>query len=199
MDALGNPLRMVKYSEAEKLIEPGWLLQYRGTSTIGQLIQRFTGSVHSHSAMVARNGGGRLDVMEVRELIGGRRQPLLGHVIANSGKIDVFKPDTEKFPEYKPAKAIAKMRALTSCRYGYRSVLRIALRKIPYVWRYYSVDNRDVTPATEDGIRPHCSFAVSLAVAAGGVDMVPWKPHYLVTPADLTHSLFARYWGSLVS
>lgn len=196
MDVIGNKLVYRTLRDVD--IGNGWFLQYRGTGWVSQLIQRGTGSIHSHSAMVAINGGGRPDVLEVREFIGGRRQPLYGQILMYPGQIDVFRP-SKRFSEYKPGVAVSAMRDLTSSTYGYRTALRIALRKVPLLWRFYRVDNEDVRiDCNHEGIRPHCSMAVAMAVAAGGVDIVPWLPHYLVEPGHITNSLFVKYVCTLI-
>ena len=203
MDAiLGTSIKRKRLRDHGHEIGSGWLLSYRGASWVSHLIQAGTGSVHSHSAMTIVNGNDRLDVAEVREFKGGRRQPLVGHVLAQPGRIDVFRPNTGAFPQYDGDKAAHAMRDMTATRYGYGTALNIALRQVPLLWRLFPVDTSDVLPkgvASWDRakIRPHCSMAVAIAAQRGGVDPVQWKPPYLVTPGDLTQSLLWRYWGTL--
>lgn len=170
----------------------GDILQYRGASLISSWIRWVTSGVHTHSAMLRIDELGRADVLEIREFVGGRAVPLLGHVISFNGRIDVFRPRVDVFPEYDPAAAVTSMRDLTSRRYGYRGIARLALQRVPILWRLVRLETRDVIDG--DAVAPFCSHAVCHACReGGGVDPVPRKPDDLVTPADLTWSLLFDY------
>ena len=179
------------------LIGNGALIQYRSKSLVSWGIRSFTNGCHSHSAMARRNKDGSLDVLELREFIGGRAVPLDGHVQRMPAQLDVFVPDLERWPEANPDGAVAYMRELTNRDYGYTGVLRLFLMRLPFLrwlWRYDQVDARDSKKP------PFCSHAVSIAWAIGG-NVVPVlrKSCDLVTPAELTCSwFFSEYVGTLV-
>jgi len=194
--------KLVTLSAAINRIGDAWLAQYRGAGFVSSLIKRATGGPHSHSAMLRRNLAGGVDVLELREFCGGRVRPLDQHVAQYPGRIDCFapnagnrwswpdKPDCEPFSA---RGAVAYMELLTRLDYGYRSVLRIALRKLPLAWRFYALTTDDVLNSGRN-VRPFCSHAVALAYRKGGfVDCVPRQPDYLTTPADLTRSMFFSY------
>jgi hypothetical protein len=129
--------------------------------------------------------------LEVREFVGGRAVPLLGHVMKYNGRIDVFRPRADLF-EYDCAGAVDVMRDLTSRPYGYRGIARLAIQRVPILWRSVRLTTRDVMDGAPQA--PFCSHAVCHACReGGGVDPVPRKPDDLVTPADLTWSLLFDY------
>ncbi|GAG35017.1 unnamed protein product, partial [marine sediment metagenome] len=180
-----------------------WLAQYRGRGWISRAIQYATGGPHSHSAMLRRNPAS-VDVLELREFHGGRVRPLRAEVAKHPGRIDLFSPNAcerwsgnhydDPASDWDAAGAVHYMELLAKLPYGYRSVLRIALRQAPLIWRLYPIETCDVICQQSRQIRPFCSHAVALALRLGGhVDCVPRLPDYLTTPNDLTHSLFFRY------
>jgi hypothetical protein len=187
-------LKFVSLTHAMAVIEDGWLAQYRGTSWLSRTIQRATAGPHSHSAMLRRNNG-TVDVLELRELKGGRARTLEGEAHRYSGLIDIFSVSQKRFPEFDGEGAVALMRRLTEQDYGYLPVIRIALRMVPFLWRFYPIKTHEVfDESSRRRIRPFCSHAVSLAYAHGGrVNPVRRLASYLVTPNHLTHSLLFNY------
>lgn len=181
-------LHVIPYHEAERRIQNCDLAQYRGNGWISKVIQYATGGPHSHSAMLWNNG--TADVLEVRELRGGRRVPLRSQAEKYPARIDVFRPKWHLWPFLDAQATIDSMRIMTGKDYGYRGVARLVLQRIPGIWRLWPAkvnDNADSDDA------PFCSHAVSTAYRIGGVDPVPNKPDWQVTPNDLTHSLFFDY------
>lgn len=177
-------------------VRSGDVLQYRGRGLVSSIIRLGSQGVHSHSAMARVDSLGRVDVLEVRELKGGRAVPLLGEVEKQPGQIDVFRPRLDVFAFDNDA-AVATMRALTSRSYGYAGVARLAIQRLPVLWRLSRLQTSDVVAGS--GTRsPFCSHAIAIACAAGGVDPVPRKPDDAVTPADLTTSLLFEYVCTLV-
>jgi hypothetical protein len=173
-------------------LRTGDILQYRGSTIISEWIRFATHGVHSHSAMLRIDSLGRADVLEIREFVGGRAVPLLGHVMQFNGRIDVFRPRVDVFKDYDAVSATDVMRDLTSRPYGYLGIARLAVQRIPFAWRLVRLETRDVIDG--DGAAPFCSHAVCHACReGGGVDPVPRKPDDLVTPADLTWSLLFDY------
>jgi len=184
-------------SDGSWLIANGALAQYRANSLVSWGIRSFTNGCHSHSAMVRRNKDDSLDVLELREFIGGRAVPLEGQVHRMPAQIDIFVSDFTRWPEANPDGAVAYMRELTNRDYGYSGVFRLALMRLPllrWLWRYDQVDARDSNKP------PFCSHAFSVAWAIGGnVPPVLRKSCDLITPAELTCSwLFSEYVGTLV-
>lgn len=182
------PRRFVRVSFAEPLIEDGWLALYRGNSWLSRVIQYGTGGPYSHAALLRRENG-HADVLEMREFKGGRATPLKGQVERWPKAIDIFRPDTARFPEFHAATAVRVMRDLTSREYGYLGVTRLLLQKIPLVWRLWPLDIADIELDETTGA-PFCSHAVAAACRLAGVDPVPRKADHLVTPNDLAWSMF---------
>lgn len=180
-------LQKVELKEAMKRVQDGWLAQFRGANWISKIIKYSTGGPHSHSAMLQRNNG-TVDTLEVREFYGGRRLPLEAQHKRSPGKIDVFSIDSRFSIDTK--ETLRVMRSMTGKDYGYRGIVRLATQKIPLLWRLWPLHTRDDEPIKN---APFCSHAVCYAYRMGGVDPVPNKPDYYVTPNDLTHSLLFKY------
>lgn len=174
---------------------PGDLAQFRGRGLIASWIRWVTMGVHTHSGIVTRNGVGP-DLLEIREFIGGRRIPLSAAVDRAPGRIDIFRP-REAF-DLNTLGTVRVMRTITARDYGYWGIARLALYRLPFVWRLCRISTRDVIEGKGDNA-PFCSQAVAIAYRlGGGVDPVPRKPDHLVTPADLTSSLLFDYHCTLI-
>lgn len=179
----------------------GWLLLYRGKTFASRVIQRATGSPYSHAAILLRSeawqGGQLLDVAEVREWIGGRKQPLESQIRRH--EIDVFRPRDRYDDQWSSEATALTMRSLCGCEYGYGSILQIALRKLPILWRFARISEDETETARFNfrRVRPTCSQAVWIAYASGGLEPIRRKPSYLVTPGDLGHSPLFEPWGKL--
>lgn len=182
-------LYVVPYSQAESEIRDCDLAQYRGAGWFSKSIQYATGGPHSHSALLTRNNG-TVDVREIREFRGGRMVPLRSQAEKHKERIDVFRPNWHLWPFLDGQAVRDSMRVMCGKRYGYRGILRLAIQRIPLLWRLWpaTVDDR-----AESDDAPFCSHAVATAYRIGGVDAVPRKPDYMVTPNDLTHSLLFSY------
>lgn len=176
----------------------GWVLAYRGKGWASSLIQRATYSPYSHVAMLVKDQRGVLDVCEVRELIGGRRQPL--HVQASQYHIDVFKPVDALRDVYDPEAAAETIRLMSGTTYGYGNIWRIIVLKLPLIWRLGAITDDEARPnvAQKPNVRPICSQAVYLAMCDGGLCPIARKPSYLVTPGDIGHSPVLEPWGRVI-
>lgn len=196
-DALSPAYASLSY--AQDHIDSGWLVQYRSSGLVSDWIRMVgTGAPHSHSAMTRKNHDATIDVLEVREFRGGQIRSLEWHAKRYSGRMDFFRPNWRGcWNEWDPQTAVAVMRSLCDREYGYWNILTLAARKMPLVWRMFSVDTTDVLSLNWRSVRPHCSHAVALATQIAGADVVPRKPNYLVEPGDLTQSLFYSYEFSL--
>ena len=174
----------------------GWVLLDRGTSYLSSLIQKATGSPYSHVGIVVKEGN-RLDVCEVREFIGGRRQPLRSQVGTN--KIDVFKPVDAALEHWDRETTAEMINLMAGTSYGYGSIFRIIMRKLPLLWRFTAISDDEARPTVKEvaNVKPICSQAVFLAMAEGGLPPISRKPSYLVTPGDIGHSPLLEPWGRL--
>ena len=196
-----NPtdLYYVPYDIAVTQIKNASLLQYRGNSLFCYLIQLGTLGIHVHSAKIRRNGDNRVDILEMVERIGGRAQPLRGQVALYPGKIDVFQIDEDRWPEFSPEGAVSHMRKLTSHKYGRWGIIRLATMRAFAVRLYLLFSGFDYDDDSEQHQNPFCSHAVCSAFSiGGGVDPVPRKPDHLVSPNDLTWSMFFKYQFTLI-
>lgn len=196
---LVQDLNYLSIDEAERLIQDGWIGQFRGTGYISQLIQGATGGVHSHSAMFARRGNG-IDVLEMREFKGGRVKDLREYLLEETKEIDIFAVDVLRWPEFDLLRAVNHMRDIVEGprvrQYSYVSILRIFLRKMPFLWRLLTTSTDDeLSSGNSSGF---CSHAVAEAHrVGGGVDPVPRLPDHWVDPNHLTRSLLYEYYGTV--
>lgn len=189
---------------ATSKIQDAWLLQCARPGVLNRWIELFSQGVHSHSAMLTRHvSDGTIDVLEVLQLYGGRRKPI-DYYVKHPGRLDIFSPccDGMYADTFKPQGAVAMMRTLTEYEYGYAGIIQMFLRRMPLICHIYprlTVDVLPNTPSTK--IRqPFCSHAVAMAYQyGGGVDPVPRQPNFLVSPAQLTNSMFFQYEFSLVT
>ena len=82
---------LIKYEEAESILQEGDILLFRGKGLISFLIQRYTGGIHSHVALASKCNDTWMCV-EFREFKGGRSVSLESQVKDNPTNIDVFRP-----------------------------------------------------------------------------------------------------------
>lgn len=188
-----NPY-LVPYANAVPRLRNGDLAQFRSRSLCSYLIQVGCQGVHSHSAIVRRNGDQRVDLLEMVERVGGRAVPLWSRVCECPARIDIFRPDQARWPELDLDRTTAYMRELTGQRYGRAGMLTCAaMRALGLRFLLHRLA-RQTDDALEARQAPFCSHAVCSAYRlGGGVDPVPRTPDHLVVPAQLTTSLLFEY------
>ena len=187
-----NP-NLVPWREVEHLVQDGWLAQFRGREWLSRLIMAVSNGVHSHSAMLRRvNGNGhQIDILDIDEARDGAALPFEQVLKTYSGQIDLFAPDQDRWMYFSARGAVNHMRILTGRKYGRRGILRLYAMKFPIVRLFFGASTDDLLDASA---QPFCSHAVTTAYrVGGGVDPVPNRPDHLVSPADLTSSLFFSY------
>jgi hypothetical protein len=179
--------RLVPYGEARAQIHDSDLLLFvrRGLISIAGR------GMHSHAAKAAW-WGDDLFCLEVREWHGGRAVTLSSQVRKYAGRIDVYEVNPDhRWPHYDRSGALAVMRRLAGCPYGYGGVAAAALVHLPVVRLFVQADLHDDAP---DNYPPFCSQACALSDRiGGGVDPVPHLADRLTLPADLARSPFYRY------
>jgi hypothetical protein len=179
-------------------VDTGYLIQFRGEGLISDWIRLVSGGIHTHTAMVVRRDDGSLAVAEMREFKGGRITSLYEQYRDHQWQMDFYKPNTEKYPELNLNDAAEAMKFI--CRngqYSYLNLLKILIRRIPILWRFFDRGVDDDEMVNPDEKKWHCSDSVAAAYQYGGVDPVPAMPHELVSPSDLTNSLLFTYQFSL--
>lgn len=180
------PRIVVPYCEARPQIRDADLLLFRRRG----LISIAGRGEHSHAAKAAW-WGDDLFCLEVREWHGGRAVTLSSQVRKFPGAIDVYQTNPADRWTFDRAGAIAVMRRLTGCPYGYAGVASAALLHLPVVRLFAPVDLRDDGAS---GRPPFCSQACAMSDRiGGGVDPVPHLADSLTLPADLARSPFYQY------
>ena len=194
----------IKYDQAKELIKEGDILLFRGSGTIGFLIKRYTGGVHSHVAL-AHKDGDVLECVEFREFMGGRSVSLKSQVDNSPLNIDVFRPvksisyeemDAEgntkliekNYTEETASAMTEDIIRWTGQPYGWSNIWKMFLRFIPGA-RLFQQNINDDEVAKAKG----CSTAVTVALRRNFMDPVPYLADDRVSPADLARSPILQY------
>lgn len=182
-----NDYPLIPLAHARARIADGDLLLFRRRG----LIAIAGRGEHSHAAKAAW-WGDEVFCVEVREWHGGRAVTLASQVKRFPGRIDVYRTNpNNRWPEYDRTRAIAWMRRLAGCDYGYTSVLAAAMLHLPVVRLAVRATVEDLSI---DRRPPFCSQACAMADRiAGGVDPVPHLADRLTEPTDLARSPFYQY------
>lgn len=199
----------LEFDEAAKYIKEGDVLLFRGDGFISQLISRIGKGVHSHVAMAswrAEPGSSTLECVEFREFRGGRTVTLKSQVNNHPGKIDVFRvsPSYTKVSfvtgevitqlKYDGLAATNYLRDLTGLPYGWERIWTMLKRHISVLRLFL---DPVVSDEESDQTYPVCSTAVCRTIQHVYVDPVPYKPNWLVEPADLARSSLLNYMFTL--
>ena len=185
-------------------IPRGALLLWRGGGVLNRLIAGPDRSIWSHVGRVQRDKYNRLWSLEFLQFRGPVRRDLAEYVQRYPGRIDVFVPETSRFPEYVRSLAVAEMLGLMyhfRGRYGYRNIARVAWSRVMGLRLLGKWSTDDRSNGSQENRPPHCSDATSRCDRAAGVDPVPNTPSWATTPADFGRSLlyqyqFTLYWSA---
>ena len=194
----------IKYDQAKELIKEGDILLFRGSGTIGFLIKRYTGGLHSHGAL-AHKDGDILECVEFREFMGGRSVSLKSQVDNSPLNIDVFRPvksisyeemDAEgntkllekNYTEETASAMTEDIIRWTGQPYGWSNIWKMFLRFIPGARLFQQNINDDEVAKAKV-----CSTAVTVALRRNFMDPVPYLADDRVSPADLARSPILQY------
>ena len=177
---------------------------FRGSGTIGFLIKRYTGGLHSHVAL-AHKDGDILECVEFREFMGGRSVSLKSQVDNSPLNIDVFRPvksisyeemDAEgntkliekNYTEETASAMTEDIIRWTGQPYGWSNIWKMFLRFIPGARLFQQNINDDEVAKAKV-----CSTAVTVALRRNFMDPVPYLADDRVSPADLARSPILQY------
>lgn len=184
----------------------GDLLLFRGSGFVAKVIQHFTNSEYSHAAMVTWANGVPM-CAEVREWHGGRLVTLESQVKRYPSQIDVYKADAQNlYNGIHRHKAARFMERLAGCDYGYWSVVKAALSRLPLLRLVIAnttagkaLRQIEIKRAALRQSPPFCSMAVDMAWCLGaGIDVVPGVESEVTEPQHLRQSMFFKYEMTLV-
>jgi len=187
------------YASVRESIVDGTVLLFRKSGRVAGLIRWATRSTYSHAALAIWIRG-RLMVAESRELRGCRLVPLSSVLAGASVARFVPAPHARPDPDALVGAALARL----GQPYGWGSILRIALsklptsllRRIPVVGRWIpggpQWSDDDQSPS---GPRMICSQYVAHCYRAAGVDLVPRLSDRDTTPGDLSRSMGLMFAG----
>lgn len=198
--------KIIKYSDAEKLIEEGDVLLFRHGEfpSIGWWISMYTGGAYSHVGVAHRHDE-HLFCVEFREFIGGRAVSLATQVKKFPNTIDVFRPakkisnavledEAVKYIDREFSPEIAKeitgtVIRLTGQNYGWYNIWKIVQYYIPILRLTRERSLKDTLEATIFV----CSTAVAHAFRKHYYDPVNFVPDDITTPVDLSRSPIFNY------
>lgn len=190
-------IRYVRLSDALPHLGESDLAQWRGGRRAYQRVIRLLGrGRHRHSAKLSRwidqAHCAESDWMLLESVeAGGIHAISLAQAVAESpGLIDIFQANATNEPDYCPYRATRWFRRQTGRAYGWRNLLRVALRKAIIGRLLFATPTDD---ALDGRYPPFCSQAVAMADREGGVDPVPNLADGFTEPADLSRSLFYKY------
>lgn len=193
----------IDYEQAKTILKEGDILLFRNNGLIGRLIQRYTGGVHSHVAIVHKDRH-IWECVEFREFKGGRTVSLASQVAKCDSCIDVFRPvrsiTYEKMIDKNiniigknytedVAKSVTEDIIMwTGQPYGWKNIWNMFKRFIPFIRLFaQNVDDGKIADAKV------CSTAVTVALRRNYMDPVPYLADEMVSPADLARSPLLQY------
>ena len=188
--------RTLDHALAEGLLREGDLLLFRGHGLLAAMIQIAGRSAYSHAGMAADWSG---VPMALEATAGGVAAVSVAERVRQYGaRIDVFRANPEnRWPTFDRAGAVRWMLRMTGRRYGYRTLLRVALLHLPFarlVIRPALDDRNGGAKPQPETVEPICSEAVAMAYRlGGGVDPVLLLADRYTEPADLARSPFFEY------
>lgn len=197
----------LQYGTAKLFIEEGDILLFKGQSCVSWIIGRAGESTYSHIAMASWHNGdqkhqGLLECVEFREGYGGRVVSLEQYVKDNDGVIDVYRPispnkncwfDSEMMRVvgnstiYKGKAITNEMRKLTGLPYGWRRILWIAQRKLPFLRGLYNITSL-MNDSDENETYPVCSSIVAHCCRKHGFDFTKNRSDQWTEPSDFARS-----------
>lgn len=128
---------VVSLGAASDLLRNGDALFFRGRGIVSKLIGTASRSPYTHVGMFVRFGSVPM-IAEVREFRGGRAVTLESQVRAFPGQIHAYAVDTDRFANFNRTNAALKMLVLTGCEYGYWSIVKAALRHLPFLRLWFA-------------------------------------------------------------
>lgn len=211
-----NDFVFVPFRKAIPYLHSGDVVLWRGTlsfslkSIISLLIMGYTSSKYTHVGVLHRDDDLRLtELIEFRELLGGRTTNLEKAVDRASGRIDVYRPNavfhrletdwTDGFkttPHEEPFDGdavVREMKKITGDRYSYGGIINIWLRKtLPVKFFIESLPDksRDITADLKYKV---CSTTLASAFHENGFLITANKNPNLIEPGDFARSPNLNY------
>jgi len=205
------------YEEIKPYINEGDVLLFRGTSIISKIIGAFSETNYSHVGVASWINGrantkdGILEIVEFREMRGGRSVNLQIEVGKYSGQIDVYRPiihfgKTVFNPITKKVKYTEKpfdgkavtdtMRKLSGLDYSYKRIWWIFKHKL-WIWKILGNRESLMKDDIEDLIWPVCSTSLAYAFNKNGFDLIRNRSDEYMEPGDIAKSPRLNYFFTL--
>ena len=198
----------LSFQKAKPLIKEADLLFVKGTQWFSPLIKWWTKSEYSHVALASWFDSNQLDILEFTTLRGGGASVNYENYFPKySGKVDVFRPDTQYQERiFNPqtdlvetknlalnARAITNdMRALTGLSYGYWRLWKMFTKLFSI-----SVDN--LTKQNNHAIiYPVCSTSIAYVFEKNGFLLLRHKNYEWMCPGDLSMSPTLNYMFTII-
>mgnify|MGYP000870921763 CR=1 FL=1 len=196
-------IRLIKYNQAENLINEGDILLFRGRlyycifPNIAWIVAKIGGGIHTHSGMASWSGK-ILECLEFRELKGGRAVNLKHQVDLFPGRIDVFRVKSPSCYfdleynkitiEYNPYIITEKFRELTGHPYSHISILEILFHSL---FAKHDFLNKNLEQNNFNKFV--CSTVIAELFKQNYVNLYPLKKTKYISPSNLAHSAMLQY------
>lgn len=206
-----NFRRSLSFDEAIPYLKTGDIALFRGCSIASFLISGFTDSVYTHVGIVNKDDAQKVvELVEFREMKGGRSVNLDVIVRKASGRIDIFRPspvfqrmETQwvgDFPDvhlkatrFHGELIVRGMKVLTGRPYGWSRILLLWLRRIVF-FRFFTSYLPDKSDDVNAEIScPVCSTAVACVFNRNGCPLIGNMNPNLATPSDISRSPKIHY------
>lgn len=208
---------LIKYNEAQKYINEGDVLLFRGGGILSSIIEAIGEGYYSHVGMtswVYDEYGKKqyLECIEFREWIGSRAISLYNYVNDNPGIIDVFRP-IPKYTEYSfcckqrnpiinevvydGKKLTNEFRGLTGLPYGWNRILWLAQFHLLgfrlFNWKA-GLEDKD----SKHEYYPVCSTIVAHLFSKHYTKLLRFRSSSRTEPSDIARSPILNYMFTLV-
>lgn len=199
----------LKYHQAENHLKEADVLLFRSTNFISRLISKAGEGIHSHVALVTKNGGnGRWEAVEFKEWKGGRVIDLERYINSYKGEIDLYRSDGSYVKKWYSSHsnevmtAVSKldqrritncMRELTGLPYGWRRILWIAKHKMFLLRLFNNIEKIIEDMPGDEIVYPVCSTSIAHCFNKAGFDLVKNRSDEATEPADIARSCILNY------
>lgn len=203
-------LNEVPYKEIRPLLRNGDIALFRGKTIFSWLLRKAGAGVHSHVGCIGRHGD-YVELIELREGVGGRIVSLDRALKVYNGQIDIYRPVSsisvpfliEKDGVYMEQtvtyiydgdKVAECMRDLAGLPYDWKSILKLSTIHLPFLRYYY----RDCLTSFEDTPKfiynkYFCSDAISKCIREQFYDLVKNRSDKSTDPSDISRSPLLSY------
>lgn len=200
----------VPYKEIRPLLRDGDIALFRGKTVFSWLLKKAGAGVYSHVGCVGRHGD-YLELIELREGVGGRIVSFDRVLKVYNGQIDIYRPlesitvpvlvnkdgvllEEKKTYTYDGAKVAECMRELAGAQYDWAGIIRLSTLHLAFLRWYYRTDTGYFEDKPKFIYNKYfCSDSVSKCVREQFYDPVKNRSDKGTDPNDLARTPLLNY------